>query len=51
VVDAMVGHLCNSGFPQVLENNKLIFQVLEMSLNFTTSGYVLEKILPVKKST
>ena len=31
-----------------LENNKFIFQVLEMSSNFTKSGNELEKILPVK---
>ena len=29
-----------------LENNKLIFQALEMSLNLTKSGNVLENILP-----
>ena len=37
-----------TGFPHVLEtveNN-----ILEMSLNFTKSGNVLEKILPVKKN-
>jgi len=41
-------------FPHVLENlenNKLIFQILEMSLNFTKSGNAMEKILPVKNST
>jgi len=27
-----------SGFPRVLENNKFIFQVPEMSLNFSKSG-------------
>jgi len=32
-----------------MENNKYIFEVLEMSLNLTKSGNVLEKILPVKK--
>ena len=33
-------------FPRILENlenNKLIFQVLEMSWNFTKSGNVMEK--------
>jgi len=37
-----------TGFPHVLENNTFIFQVLEMSLNFTKSGRVLEKILSEK---
>ena len=32
-----------SGFLHILENNKFIFQVLEMSLNFTESRNVLEK--------
>ena len=31
-----------------MENKKFIFQVVEMSLNLTKSGNVLEKILPVK---
>ena len=34
------------GFPHVLENldnNKFIFQVLEISLNLTKSGNVLQK--------
>jgi len=41
-----------SGLPCILENleyNKLIFQVLEISLNLTKSGNVLEIILPGKK--
>ena len=42
-----------SDFPRILENlenNNFTFQVLEMSLNFTKSGNVLEqKGLPVKK--
>jgi len=37
-----------TGFPCILENNKFFFQVLEMSWNFTKSGNVLEKVLPVK---
>jgi len=41
----------NTGFPWILENNKFILQVLEMSLNLAKSGNVLEKILPVKIST
>ena len=44
--------VCVSGFRRVLEyleNSKFVFQVLEMSLNFTKSGTVLENILPVKK--
>ena len=46
-----------TGFPRVLENlenNRLILQVLEMSLNLSKSGNELEmsyrKILSVKKS-
>jgi len=34
-----------------IKNNKLIFQILEMSLNFTKSGNDLEKILAVKKKS
>jgi len=48
------GSLICLGFPHILENlenNKFIFQVLEVSLDFTKSGNVLEKILPVKNST
>jgi len=40
-----------SDFPHILENlenNKFIFKVLKMSLNFAKSGNILEKILPVK---
>ena len=53
-------HCCAQGrlnltvLPHVLENlqnNKFIFQMLEISLNFTKSRNVLENILPVKKST
>jgi len=43
-----------AGFPRILknlENNKFIYQVLEMSLNVTKSGNGVEIILPVKKST
>jgi len=36
---------------EILENNKLIFQVLEISLNFTKPGNVLEKNNAWKKST
>ena len=46
-----LSHIKQSGFPRILENlgnNKLIFQVLEMSLNFAKSGNVMENILPVK---
>jgi len=32
-----------------LENNRFVFQVLEMSLNLTKSGNVLEKILLSEK--
>jgi len=32
-----------------LQNNKLIFQILEMSLNFTKSGNVLEKNIVFEK--
>jgi len=42
----------DSRFPRILENleiNKYCFQVLEMSLNFTKSGNVLDKILPGKE--
>jgi len=41
-------------FPRILdnlENNQIIFQVLEMSLNFSKSWNVPENILAVKKST
>jgi len=37
-----------TGFPHILENlenNKFIFQVLDMSLNLTKSGHVLEKYI------
>jgi len=34
-----------------IETNKFVFQVLEWSLNFTKSGNVLERVVPVKKST
>ena len=39
--------MSSRGFPRILENleNKFIFQVLEMSLNFAKSWNVLEKIL------
>ena len=40
--------ILHTGFPHNLKNIKLIFQVLEMSLNFAKSGNVLEIILPVK---
>jgi len=39
------------GFPRILEKpgkQHIHFQVMEMSLNFTKSGNVLEKILLVK---
>jgi len=34
----MIALQSNTEFPCILENNKFIFQVLEMSLNFTKSG-------------
>ena len=40
-----------AGFPRILENlenNKFVFYVLEMSLNLTKSGNILEIVLPVK---
>jgi len=43
-------HSCDQ-HPENLENNKFIFLVLEMSLNFTKSRNVVENILPVRKST
>ena len=42
----------NAGFPRILENlenNKFIFQILEMSSNFAKLRNLLEKILPVKR--
>ena len=50
----ITGCILITGFPhklENLENNKFIFQVLEISLNLTESENVLKKVLPVKKST
>jgi len=42
--------MLRAGFPRILEN-KLIFLVLEMSMNLTKSGNVLEKPIACEKST
>ena len=40
-----------TGFPHTMESNKLIFMVLEISLNLTKSGNIMEKdLLGTKKS-
>jgi len=47
-----IKHYMYAWFPPILENlenNKFIFKVLEISLNFTKSGNVLEQVMPVNK--